>query len=142
VDSQVIAAAVAKGRSSSHSLLRLSSLCVAGGLQLANGYVGTHDNPADLPSRWAKGRVIRLKKGDKNAGDKGQIQQAAMSALRFWKNSGTMPSTWDEFDVATGQWLENIAAEGYPKGYASDGLAALQHYVPEVAGKVRHSWRF
>lgn len=137
----MIAAAVAKGRSSSHSLLRLSSLCVAGGLQLANGYVGTHDNPADLPSRWAKGRVIRLKKGDKNAGDKGQIQQAAMSALRFWKNSGTMPSTWDEFDVATGQWLENIVAEGYPKGYASDGLAALQHYVPEVAGKVRHSWR-
>jgi integrase len=55
--------------------------------------------------------------------------------------NGTMPSTWDEFDVATGQWLEHIVAEGYPKGYASDGLAALQHYVPEVAGKVRHSWR-
>ena len=50
--------------------------------------------------------------------------------------NGTMPSTWDEFDVATGQWLEHIVAEGYPKGYASDGLAALQHYVPEVAGKV------
>ena len=50
--------------------------------------------------------------------------------------NGTMPSTWDEFDVATGQWLEHIVAEGYPKGYASDGLAALQHYVPEVASKV------
>ena len=52
-----------------------------------------------------------------------------------------MPGTWDEFDVATGQWLEHIVAEGYPKGYASDGLAALQHSVPEVAGKLRHSWR-
>lgn len=52
-----------------------------------------------------------------------------------------MPQAWDDFDVATGQWLEHIFAEGYPKGYASDGLAALQHYVPEVAGKLRHSWR-
>lgn len=75
VDSQVIAAVVAKGRSSSHrlrkGLLRLSSLCVAGGLHLAIGYVGTHDNPADLPSRWANKRVIRLKKGGKKENVKG-----------------------------------------------------------------------
>ena len=38
-------------------------------------------------------------------------------------------------------WSIIIFAESYPKGYGSDGLAALQHYVAEVAGKLRHSWR-
>ena len=38
-------------------------------------------------------------------------------------------------------YLEHIFCEGYPKGFGSDGLAALQHFVPEVAGKLRHSWR-
>jgi integrase len=70
-----------------------------------------------------------------------RYQQAAMRVLRFWKHSGSYPATWDDFDVATGQWLEHLFAEGYPKGYASDGLAALQHYLPEIAGKLRHSWR-
>ena len=43
--------------------------------------------------------------------------------------------------MATAQWLEHIFSEGYPKGYGSDGLAALQHFLPELAGKLRHSWR-
>ena len=64
-----------------------------------------------------------------------------MRVLRFWKDSGTLPQTWDDFDIATSQWLEHIFAEGYPKGFGSDGLAALQHFVPEIAGKMRHSWR-
>ena len=38
-------------------------------------------------------------------------------------------------------YLEHIFSEGFPKGFGSDGLAALQHFVPEVAGKLRHSWR-
>ena len=71
VDSQVIAAIVAKGRSSSHRLRkglnRLSALCLAGGLQLAIGYVATHDNPADLPSRWGGKPVTKLKKGANSA---------------------------------------------------------------------------
>ena len=52
-----------------------------------------------------------------------------------------MPKTWEDFDVAAAQFLEHVFSEGYPKGYGSDGLAALQHFVPEVAGKLRHSWR-
>ena len=51
-----------------------------------------------------------------------------------------MPSTWEDVDVAAAQYLEHIFAEGYPKGYGSDGLAALQHFLPEVGGKLRHSW--
>ena len=78
VDSQVIAAVVAKGRSSSYrlrkGLLRLSSLCVAGGLQLAIGYVATHDNPADLPSRWANVRVTKLRKGVRSARNSDSIK--------------------------------------------------------------------
>ena len=70
-----------------------------------------------------------------------RYKQAAIRVLRFWRDSGSLPSTWDDFDVCTGQWLEHVFAEGYPKGYASDGLAALQHFLPEIAGKLRHSWR-
>ena len=70
-----------------------------------------------------------------------RYQRAATRVLRFWQESGSFPHDWDNFDVATGQWLEHIFAEGYPKGYASDGLAALQHFLPEIAGKLRHSWR-
>eukprot|EP00435_Cladocopium_sp_Y103_P061339 s256_g23.t1 len=132
VDSQVIAAVVAKGRSSSRrlrkGLQRLSALSLSGGLYISVGYVATHDNPADLPSRWQNMPKRRYK-------------QAATRVLRFWRDSGNYPSSWDDFDIATGQWLEHIFAEGYPKGYASDGLAALQHFLPEVAGKLRHSWR-
>eukprot|EP00438_Fugacium_kawagutii_P004132 Skav211256 [mRNA] locus=scaffold3676:135811:142394:+ [translate_table: standard] len=32
-------------------------------------------------------------------------------------------------------------AEGLPKGYGSDALAAIQHFLPETAGKLRNSWR-
>ena len=66
---------------------------------------------------------------------------AATRILEFWGECRSMPSSWDDMDVATSQWLEHLFAEGYPKGFGSDGLAALQHFVPEVAGKLRHSWK-
>ena len=48
---------------------------------------------------------------------------------------------WDDFDTATCLWIEHIFADGLPKGYGSDALAALQHFLPEVSGKLRNSWR-
>ena len=66
---------------------------------------------------------------------------AASRILRFWRECQSSPSAWEDMDVGTSQWLEHIFAEGYPKGYGSDGVAALQHFLPEVAGKPRHSWR-
>ena len=44
-------------------------------------------------------------------------------------------------DIAASLYLEHIFCEGFPKGFGCDGLAALQHFLPEVAGKLRHSWR-
>ena len=70
-----------------------------------------------------------------------RYQQAALRILAFWRESQSRPQTWDDMDLATAQWLEHAFAEGHPKGYASDGLAALQHFLPEVSGKLRHSWR-
>lgn len=65
-----------------------------------------------------------------------RCHKAAVRILSFWRESQAQPRTWDDMDVATGQWLEHTFAEG-----ASDGLAALQHFLPKVAGKLRHSWR-
>lgn len=56
VDSQVVAAILAKGRSSSFrlqvALSKYAALVVASGLVVAVGYVDTRDNPSDIPSRW------------------------------------------------------------------------------------------
>ena len=66
---------------------------------------------------------------------------AAQRILKFWSEHRETPKSWDDFDLATSAWLEHLFAEGFPKGYGSDGLAALQHFLPELAGKLRHSWR-
>lgn len=56
VDSQVVAAILAKGRSSSFrlqlTLSKYAALVVASGTVVAVGYVDTRDNPSDIPSRW------------------------------------------------------------------------------------------
>ena len=76
IDNQVVASVVAKGRSSSFRLRRavekLTALLIAGEIRLAVGYVATDDNPSDLPSRWAKSKATKLKKGGKLASKPGQ----------------------------------------------------------------------
>ena len=66
LDSQVICAVIAKGRSSSRRLQRslkvLNALCLAGGLVLAIAYGDTGNNPSDIPSRWG-GNVLQTKAG-------------------------------------------------------------------------------
>lgn len=66
---------------------------------------------------------------------------AAARVLQFWEETHGASSSWDDFDVATSAWLEHIFADGLPKGYGSDALAALQHFIPEISGKLRNSWR-
>ena len=55
VDSLVVLHALTRGRSSSRkmrrTLMRINSYLLASGLQLVYGYVDTHQNPADRPSR-------------------------------------------------------------------------------------------
>ena len=57
VDSLVVLHALTRGRSSSRKLrrtmMRISALLLASGLQALWCYVETKDNPADRPSRWA-----------------------------------------------------------------------------------------
>ena len=57
VDSQVVLHCLTRGRSSSRKLrrtvMKIGSLLLASGLQPFWGYVDTHQNPADRPSRWA-----------------------------------------------------------------------------------------
>eukprot|EP00438_Fugacium_kawagutii_P029614 Skav202657 [mRNA] locus=scaffold1791:57070:68236:+ [translate_table: standard] len=66
---------------------------------------------------------------------------AVNRVLAFWAESRLLPNSWDEVDAATSCWLDHIYADGLPKGYGSDALAALQHFLPEVSGKLRNSWR-
>jgi len=55
VDSLVVLHALSRGRSSSRkmrrTLMRISAYLLSSGLQLSCGYVDTHQNPADRPSR-------------------------------------------------------------------------------------------
>lgn len=64
---------------------------------------------------------------------------AASRVLLFWEEARCAPTSWDDFDVATSTWLEHIFTDGLPKGYGSDALAALQHFLPETSGKLRNS---
>eukprot|EP00438_Fugacium_kawagutii_P004504 Skav200103 [mRNA] locus=scaffold694:661032:664628:- [translate_table: standard] len=66
---------------------------------------------------------------------------AAAKVLDFWEEAQAHPDGWDTFDVAVSLWLEHIFSEGLPKRYGSDALAAIQHFLPETAGKLRNSWR-
>ena len=65
IDSQVVCAIVAKGRTSSFrlrkGLSKLNCLLLASGLILIVGYVSTDSNPSDIPSRWAEQRLGQRK---------------------------------------------------------------------------------
>ena len=69
IDSQVVAAILAKGRTSSFRLQlgvsKYAALVVASGTVVAVGYLNTRDNPADIPSQWAENKVKRRRLYDK-----------------------------------------------------------------------------
>jgi hypothetical protein len=62
-DSQVCAAVLTKGRTSSRKLRsvlrRWNALCIAGDVYPVVGYIVSEDNPADRPSRRADVKPIR-----------------------------------------------------------------------------------
>ncbi|CAK0863021.1 unnamed protein product [Prorocentrum cordatum] len=61
VDSQVVAAAVTQGRTSSQRLKRvirkINACALASHLYLIVGFCTSEDNPSDDPSRWSEGKV-------------------------------------------------------------------------------------
>eukprot|EP00438_Fugacium_kawagutii_P028805 Skav222861 [mRNA] locus=scaffold2201:87314:93953:- [translate_table: standard] len=135
IDNQVCASVIVKGRSSSRrlhkALLKLNALCLASGLYLSIGYLHSEDNPCGttLSEQLVSDQLHK------------RYLAAATRVLQFWQESGLSPGRWEEFDVCTSAWIEHIYAEGMPKGYGSDGVAALQHFLPEISGHMRNSWR-
>ena len=61
---------------------------------------------------------------------------SASRILEFWSETRCHPDDWEGVDVACSLYLEHIFSEGFPKSFGSDGSAALQHFLPEVAGKL------
>ena len=65
VDSQVTAGVLTKGRSSAAQLRRVvrrwNSLMMATNSHPMVGYVASEDNPADVPSRWATKKNLKVK---------------------------------------------------------------------------------
>ena len=65
VDSQVTAGVLTKGRSSAAQLRRVvrrwNSLMMATNSHPMVGYVASEDNPADVPSRWATKKKLKVK---------------------------------------------------------------------------------
>ena len=67
VDSIVVLHCLTRGRSSSRKLrrtvMKIGALLLATGIQPTWAYIGTHQNPADKPSRWAiKKQWLKLSK--------------------------------------------------------------------------------
>ena len=77
VDSQVVVAVCAKGRTGSSklrgTLRRLNAWIIAGGLYPCFAYVNTGDNPADIPSRWAEKGRVRKKLGKSTRKEKPEL---------------------------------------------------------------------
>ena len=47
----------------------------------------------------------------------------------------------DSMDAAACAWLEHLYHDGEYKSFASDGLAAIQYFLPPCVGKLKHAWK-
>ena len=151
LDSQVICAVIAEGRSSSrrlqHSLKVLNALCLAGGLVLAVAYVDTGNNPSDIPSRLGRTCPPRprprltLREQMITAGMQLRYSKAALCFLTFLADSDLRSQKVSQLCEAASQWVEFLYADGERKGLASDGLAGLQYYLPQCQGKLKLAWK-
>ena len=90
VDSQVVAAVLTKARSSSGRLQRVlrrhNALLLASGGYPIVAYVSSEDNPADIPSRWARMPRWRHAKLKRRSG-------VASRSTSRWSQSGRESAT-------------------------------------------------
>eukprot|EP00435_Cladocopium_sp_Y103_P070422 s223_g35.t1 len=70
-----------------------------------------------------------------------RYRKAASSFVTFAKDFNLHVSAWEDLDEVTSQWLEHIFHDGQHKSLASDGLAGLQHFMPQALGRLKHSWK-
>ena len=59
----------------------------------------------------------------------------------YWRAHDIDATLDDTFDFCMGEYIEHLYAEGEPKGYGTDVLAALQYFIPKVTGKLKYSWK-
>ena len=59
----------------------------------------------------------------------------------YWRAHDIDAPLDDSFDFCMGDYIEHLYAEGEPKGYGTDVLAALQYFIPKVTGKLKYSWK-
>ncbi|CAE7721934.1 unnamed protein product [Symbiodinium sp. CCMP2592] len=142
IDSQVVCAIIAKGRTSSGKLRRslqsLNAVCLAAGLYLTVAYVDTGNNPADIPSRWPN---LTLREQQVSPAMSQRYSHAVLAFLTFMADSSLVIQRISQFDDAACAWLEFLYADGQRKGLASDGLAGIQHFLPRCIGRLRQSWK-
>ncbi|CAK0822340.1 unnamed protein product [Prorocentrum cordatum] len=135
VDSQVVAAIVTKGRSSSRKLQpilrRWMAVVVAADMYPLIGYVVSEDSPADEPSRVSAetrrrhGRALRALLAHFGA------EQAGADALR---------GDPEDADALVAEYLEGLWASGAGIAAANNTLAGVCFAVPRLRRHLDLSW--
>ena len=164
VDSLVVLHALSRKRSSSRKLRRtlakISALLLASGLQGTWGYIDTHQNPADKPSRrplhrkWVRKHQSQQQRKAirKNLGKLKDLtvqprtrQRYEVSLQQFFSWLGreglVLPTRAAQMDNLVSDYLEYLWAEGHGKSEANNALAALQDFDPNLRRKLPGSWR-
>ena len=75
---------------------------------------------------------------------KGMVERydrAVQAFLTYAKDFNLQVKEWDQLDEVASEWLEHIFHDGQHKSLASDGLAGIQHFIPQALGRLKHSWK-
>ncbi|CAE7323141.1 unnamed protein product [Symbiodinium sp. CCMP2456] len=130
IDSQVVCAIVAKGRTSSHrlqhALMVLNALypkpMVRKCAQRARPQLTLHEQ---MVSRAMRARY----------------SQAVLCFLTYLSDADLAMRRISELCEAASSWVEFLYADGQRKGLASDGLAGLQYFLPQCQGRLKLAWK-
>lgn len=136
VDSQVVAAILAKGRSSSFrlqlTLSKFAALVVASGTVVAVRYVDTRFGYPKPMVRWASCAQVELQRKRAKLTLKGRMVSQGMMKryhdvvtqfLLFAQEFNYVVQEWDQLDEVVSEWLGFMFHDGKNKTVASDGLA-------------------
>ncbi|CAK0790348.1 unnamed protein product [Prorocentrum cordatum] len=140
VDSQVVAAIVTKGRSSSRNLQpilkRWMAVVVAADMHPLIGYVVSEDNPADEPSRRARSRETPRDALPDSLFPEGVSGDAA--ALRA--GADALRGDPEDADALVAEYLEGLWASGAGIAAANNTLAGVCFAAPRLRRHLDLSW--
>eukprot|EP00971_Amphidinium_carterae_P349027 6490805-Amphidinium_carterae.1 len=154
LDSQAALGALCKGRSSSHQLnsllRRIAAHLVLMQLSPLWGWVQTHLNPADGPSRWKPQDPSSTDRGIDSHGQSSAAQPSGPSSYIIAVERFTtylsllgiaLPRSLLRLDACVSDFLESLWEHGDPKSFAADALSGLQHFIPSARHHLPSSWR-